>query len=769
MNRKIGKTGIRIFTGGVLFLLLLTSCQKKADKHDNDSSTVALAESVTSNSKMQSVMGQVVSEDTEYFMMKETASLPLMENETYLMIDRTGNENGMVELGEISEFDINGYISDSEEYVLLFFDTEVKLQKKMNVKDLISDEYNRINGLYPAGTNEFVIAVYPSGENVEQQMWLYRYDFAGNRIGDRIVIQNKISSENDSVDYYSFLIDKNGLIFAVGESYSTQNRQKMVLTVFDSLGSELFTLEDNSGENSDNWNFTNQLFSSDGHVYIMGNETKGAFLTLVDTTQQTLGERIFCDGYNFYQMQMFGDSLYSSNGLSLQKIKMQDREILDVFEWKNLDIPDGANSDWFLLSEDKIVIISQSEGSQPMKWHLLEKTEINPNVGKKIIQIVSMNVDVEKAVYRYNQENSEYRIEVKNYSDHLLFDTEDKRQAWISQFQMDMISGNLPDILIDDEANSMNFSILSSQGIFADLNPLMSTDPSFDESGYFENILKISEKDNKLFYVSLDFSLQGILGNDTIVGDIRGWTFDEFSIFADNLSDGIALFENGMTANRFLLGVLSGSLDDYIDYANKTANFQSEQFIALLNFCKNYCRTANGEVDDMSLNNGATPVDLLLKRGELALFSEGYINSIDHYRMTLSSFGENTVIMGYPSQNNVGPVCVPVTSVGISSSSPYQQEAWGFIKQLLGGTTQQNNDTFPVLKSKFEEQAQVLSDSEAQSLRETIASVDSDRMRDERVNFIIQDEVQSFFSGDKPAETVAETIQSRVQTHLNES
>ena len=796
MNRKISHACTRILAGGISSLFLLTSCQKKTTDQNIELPEIKIGETITnveSSLTVQPAAGQVVSEDTEYFKATETASLSLGENGEYWKIRRVGNENGMVELGNIYELDNHTYIN--EEYILLFFDREAKLQKQLKVNDLISDAYNQINGIYPAGTNEFVIAVTPPWEyeNAYRQIWLYRYDFSGNRVGDRIVVNKKTDNADDSVHFYSVLIDQNGQIFASCEQSSTNHGQEIILAVFDASGTELFTLKDNSGGDAGSWRFSD-LFASEGRVYATGGDKNGFFLASVDTDKQSLGERISHATLDMYQTQFVGDSLYSSDGLSLKKINIQDGQVSNVFEWKNLDLPEGANSDWIMLTEDKIMVESRSEDLQSLKWHLLEKMEKNPNAGKKVIQIVSMNVGVDRAVYRYNQTNPEYRIEVRNYSDKMLFETEDAETAWINQLHMDILSGNMPDILIKDMYSNLNFPMLSSRGVFADLNPLMSADSDFNESDYFENILKISETDGELFYVGIDFLLQGMLGNGSLTGDIQGWTFGDFAAFADNLPDGVALFENGMTADLFLAGILEGSLEEYIDYTNKTADFQSDRFVSLLNFCKNYCRTANGPVNDLSLDNGAISANILLKRGELAL-SIAHIYSAESYWMILDSFGENVVVLGYPSQNIVGPICESRTSIGISASSPYQQATWEFVKQLLSEQEQREitDWAMPVRKSVFEEKVQKqmqsnggqvsnqmnslgedngfnlpLSEAGAQSLRQTIASVTVGRVSDTKINSIIQEEVQSFFSGDKPAEAVAETIQSRVQTHLNE-
>ena len=783
MKKISSRIGIKILAGGLVSLFFLTSCQKKSTEPEIAIPSIAISGTTvpdTSVSNISTMQGSVIAEDTEYFTATETASISLGENGEYWRRARIGSENGMVELGQI--YDLDNQTITNEENVLLFFDAEAKLHKQINIRDMITDSYNHIYGIYPAGKNEFVIAVYPQweSENADQRVWLYRYDFSGNQAGDRIVVEKKLNNGEGRVQFYSFLIDENGQIFTLCELSSPHQGQNLFLSVFDASGTEIFTLE----KDKDSWEFANQFFVFDGHVYAAAYDKKGSFLISIDTAQQSFGERTACPEFNFYQTQLIGDSLYESNGFFLRKMNMQNEQITNIFEWKNLDIPDGSSSDWVMISENKIMVESRSEDLRSIKWFLLEKVEKNPNAGKKVIQIVGLNVDVDRAVYQYNQVNQEYRIEVRNYSDKIFFETEDAKQAQFVQLQMDMLSGNMPDILIDDMNSYLNFPMLSSRGIFADLNPLMAADPDFDENNYFKNILKIYEKDGKLFYLCTEFTMQGILANGNLSGNIHGWTFEEFAAFADNLPDGVALFENGMTGDRLLTGILNNSFEDFIDYENKTADFQSERFISLMNFCKNYARTAGGPVDDISINNGALPVDIIMKNGELALYSGGYISSVERYRMALSNYGENVVVMGYPSVNGGGPVCSPNTLVGISASSQYQETAWEFVSQLLGEKEQQDTTGWPMLpllKSVFEEQVREqmksqgedmyyppLTEASAELLRQTISSITIGNGINNQILLIIETEIQSFFSSDKPAEAVAETIQSRVQTYLNE-
>lgn len=94
-----------------------------------------------------------------------------------------------------------------------------------------------------------------------------------------------------------------------------------------------------------------------------------------------------------------------------------------------------------------------------------------------------------------------------------------------------MLSGEPPDVLQLDASSA---AVLVDNGLLLDLAPYMAADPDFRPDDYFDNVMEIARRGDRLFAVPLDFTPMVIVYNKRLF-DAAGvpypgdeWTWDDF-------------------------------------------------------------------------------------------------------------------------------------------------------------------------------------------------------------------------------------------------
>ena len=239
--------------------------------------------------------------------------------------------------------------------------------------------------------------------------------------------------------------------------------------------------------------------------------------------------------------------------------------------------------------------------------------------------------------------------------------------------------------------------------------------------------------------------------------------------------------------NVLLNQILSGAeMDRFVDEANKSCSFDSEEFIGLLEGLASLGeRQKPGQLTDRAdfMHAGKTNVVL------------GELESMADYLSIRDSFSDVARITGFPTSS--GELRYPAELfdwLGINSASEHKSEAWDFIEFCMDYTSRADNvnERFVLTKDKFEQQTQY--DTEEYHLVNwfphyssvmidlenlpPVTGEETDFLREisehlyfyenHRLLQIIEEEAASFFEGQKSAGEAAELIQNRAQMLLNE-
>ncbi|MDE5589483.1 MAG: extracellular solute-binding protein, partial [Acetatifactor sp.] len=167
--------------------------------------------------------------------------------------------------------------------------------------------------------------------------------------------------------------------------------------------------------------------------------------------------------------------------------------------------------------------------------------------------------------------------------------------------------------------------------------------------------------------------------------------------------------------------------------------------------------------------------------------------------------GEEVSYTGFPTESGNGSYIMSSQTYVLSSKSKNLDEAWNFMRYYLTDEHQDEVSYFPVQKEKFYEQSKKaterrtwewtdengevhveeeemsiwmngesvpygpLTQEQLDGLIAFIESVHNPYYFNEEVMNIIEEEIDGFFTGQKPAKAVADVIQSRVQNYVDEN
>lgn len=370
-------------------------------------------------------------------------------------------------------------------------------------------------------------------------------------------------------------------------------------------------------------------------------------------------------------------------------------------------------------------------------------------------------------VQKFNRGNQKYQLKM------IEFDDESIREALLYG------KGEIPDLL---DAGIMPLSMLQKKGLLADLTP------------YFEKSDVVRKED------ILESVWEASLVNGTMVRAVMSYTINIYATHSD------AIKESGYTAEdivamqqanpesrlldycspRNIIRLVIGSqMDRFVDWENRKANFDSKEFIALL-------ETLGGIYvpDDPSLGRNQKVFSM---DEEVEKFLNGeFLMRVDAvsapylYQQNCQMYQDKAHYIGSPTLD--GKPCFeifPQREFCIYEKSEHKDGAWAVIEYMLSEELQNwygnGRGNFPVRKDAFLSYLErpygvgeiyEKTTTEEQYRQELKYMSDyfyiNDTDEDLIILDVLSDETQAFFAGDKSAQEVAQIIQSRVQNYMDE-
>lgn len=437
------------------------------------------------------------------------------------------------------------------------------------------------------------------------------------------------------------------------------------------------------------------------------------------------------------------------------------------------DTPDAAES---VVAESSIATESAvTESSDTAESAVAEKTEKQ----ELILAGIDLDASILSAVTSFNQASDDIVITIRDYGDSSGVLSDDM----LVSIYKDIVAEDIPDMFLMSSSPSWFIDALITQGAFTDLNPLLDSDPAISRSDFFAPILETVQRDDKLFYFPISYTLNGIWGPPEYSGNSNRFPVDRIAELRQLYPENDMLF-GGLSAMELIGMELSQNYNLYVNWEAKECDFISERFLDVLEAAYHlpgYRPAGRDERLDL-----VTGVYLLEGRQFFAPYT---VTGFESYlMMTTGVAGEVDVVFNPYNSDMVSmtltdsAVVLDVRSLfAISSACSDPKAAWQFLGTFLEPEYQQSlpaaqAPALPVNIQAFTaETDRLLADGkgteagfnrivELIEVAETVNSLNTQT----QIELLIFEEVSAYFSDDITAEEAARKIQDRVSAYLAE-
>ena len=511
--------------------------------------------------------------------------------------------------------------------------------------------------------------------------------------------------------------------------------------------------------------------------------------------------------WNTTYVNGIGNIIIDSEGVKSVNIKENKIDKMLSFDETNLNRMDCSFMELMTIDGETMYLSSPfmfrsqyyaGAPVNPLYLYILTKDKTNPNAGKKVITVASLNnmsYATYDAICRYNDTNQEYFLKIDekynfdrritsgelNFNDADYSKKADKLMSDLSfQLMTDLASGDGPDIVMDAASEPY----LNSGELFIDLKKEVGT------NGLFGNVVKASEKNGKIYNFPVTVRLQGILANKSDVkSNQTGFTYEQYKEFVKgpcNGKDPID-FKQIEYFNLCLNGITDKLIKD-----NK-ADFNNEDFKALAEF-----------VSENVIDPVEQPDMFIIDPVESKAFKPTYetLLSFQYILYRYSDNISNLKVLGVPSKDGRGPDLSISSSIAVSVHSKEKTACIEFIKTLLSDEVQADysyrDGTVPVKKEAYEKKAtedvevynaiyekmkkvytpaelvefgypwHPVDKSAVKDFENMVESCKTVSSNDSGISLIINEEMPAYFSGQKSLDQVITIINDRTRTYLNE-
>ncbi|MDE7223339.1 MAG: extracellular solute-binding protein [Acetatifactor sp.] len=657
---------------------------------------------------------------------------------------------------------------------------------------LLFDEEGNINVLANAYTMD------EEGMSSRDSYWMFRFDPEGNEIFRQDITQALTLEGAESCYVQQSVIDKEGRLFA-SVSRGGMEMSNAFIVVLDKEGNTLAQIDSGS-------DWVNSIGTADdGTVLITrySNTGTGQECVEVDVAGKTLGSphsgMPSANGGGLNPAP--GGGLLVNDGSKLWKYDLNTDSAEEVLTWTDCDINGTYIQMIQALEDGRIAVYSENWSSGTKEIAYLTRKESSQVAQKQIITIATMwsSQSLQESVVNFNKSNDTYKVRIITYFDDNTVWTENKYQDAITALNAAITSSNCPDIIDLSYGNADSYV---SKGLLVDLAPYLEKS-SVKRDELVESVLQAYTYGDTLVSIPTAFTINTIMGRTSQLGDRTSWTIRDIMDFAAQYPE--AKLFNYSSKDLMLSTCLQYSSDAFIDYSTGKCNFDSQEFLDILEFCNTFETEASWDSEGDSFPKQISDGRILLN--DINLYD------MDEMQMYSLMFNEPVTFIGYPTVDGSngnrisGENCYAITT---KSSNP--DGAWAFIESLLQyePLPEWGRNRFSIRKDMLEEgfekamtdevildengepaldengeviinpkttwsyddwsvEIYAATQEQVQMVRDLIDSAVAASNSDQTILSIISEEAAAYFEGQKSAQEVAGVIQSRVQTYVSEN
>ena len=572
----------------------------------------------------------------------------------------------------------------------------------------------------------------------------------------------------------------------------------------------IFNKDGSLAKTAESDNYIDSIFTANnGKIYIMnyngicGLDTDtGNFGETID-----LGDRII---YNIKNVKQGKDGIvYLNNDDGLYECDLSKNKLELLFNWINVDINSNNILDFQMMEDGSLIVLStlsnyddsgKGGSTSSVEIASVNKKKYSEARQKKRLTLAASYISqpLKEEILKYNKGSEDYHIEIKSYNTY-----EDPQK----QMNLDIISGDIPDII---ELSGLSKSMYIKKGMLADLYPFIEKDGEIKKEDFVDSVINTIEHNGKLYYMPTSFAVNVLIGSKKVFGDMESWTYEEMEEKYKSMPKN-GVFMQDMTREWFMYNMLGSQMKDFIDFETGEVNLDSEEFINMLEFSKNFQtsdqymkeREANGWQNESKvelINSGR----LLLSEMFLYDFSDIQINE----KLYKKQGGYTVISQPSKDRNNKLSMTSVDACLSISENCDDKDGAWEFLRRLYAYDFQKQASGsygLPVRKDALEKKMEYAMATKAYKdddgtqvtpiddsytidsftvnikpytkahmdlFRTIVGRIGKESNYDTYFNDIseiITEETKALYAGDKTAKETAEILQSRVKIYVSEN
>ena len=382
----------------------------------------------------------------------------------------------------------------------------------------------------------------------------------------------------------------------------------------------------------------------------------------------------------------------------------------------------------------------------------------------------------------FNRNDTKYHISILDYADEVKdFSDKDTIRKDLERMNMELLSGNGPDMILCDEDQLKS---LVQAGMIEDLAPFLDGSDVISREDFFPAALRQATYNGILAYLPETIYIDTVIGKKDVLGPEGKWTITDMLEIAKEHPDSYMFSPNprntrALSTVRSLYVALL--LNPNVCLATEERNGGSEDlFIKVLELAKKEYESPE-DFSYLELREAYRNCKVLASEISISDFGE-----IQAYRRDY--FGKDPIdLIGYPTTSGEkGHVLRVGNGIAMLASCKEKTAAFSFMQYCATHWEEDFQYGLSANKHFFSEQVnKALTKAEKPSnnygdipytqedvllLQDIVLSNDIayESIADSDFFKIVDEEVQSYFSGDKTAYAVAEVISRRLKLYYSE-
>lgn len=447
----------------------------------------------------------------------------------------------------------------------------------------------------------------------------------------------------------------------------------------------------------------------------------------------------------------------------------------------------------FILAAELCACGERVQNSDELITGVIERVESQDIPEKAEIVLAGIDININEAVKNhvaeYNGEDHPYTIVVKEYNS-------------FESLDADIVSGNIPDILMAKGIPMTSMVGYMNRNLFADVGSLIAEDEELSQKEFMKNVFDAYSVDGRLMYVIPSFKVSTMGARSALVESADGWNMETMRAVLEGMG-GEAELICDLTKSGFINYVMRYCGNYLIDEETGKCAFDSPEFITMAEFACTLPDVCVQDFDKYESDNHEYENQYLDEKTlllDVDIWSFAYVH--ERLMLLLNGYlGGDYTLCGFPTKNGMG-ACVSADNLMVlSAESESMDGVWDFVRYYYMDEYQRSLiGSLPICKTILEEWAvdetqrsylidengqkveydiQMYSDGELwvvpplseDQLEQVLAyvgAVTEVEFEDQEVTDMVEEELWRYFSGEETVEDAVSAVQNRVQAYIQE-